>query len=117
MRQAVWALRYDNNLNFDFDMAMDFKDFFEIMEERGKEMDPEMGKKVSVCEEKDLFGSCNNRPIVGVRIKCTLSLKILFELILNMNHYFKNNNVHIFLECFRAFSKDPDGCITADEMK
>ena len=113
MRQAVWALRYDNNLNFDFDMAMDFKDFFEIMEE----MDPEMGKKVSVCEEKDLFGSCNNRPIVGVRIKCTLSLKILFELILNMNHYFKNNNVHIFLECFRAFSKDPDGCITADEMK
>ena len=38
-----------------------FKDFYTIMEERSKEMDPEMGYKVSVTEEKDLFGSRNGR--------------------------------------------------------
>ena len=54
---------------------------------------------------------------VGVRMKGTLSPKILFELKLNINHYFKNNNLHIFQECFWAFSKDPDGCNTEDEMK
>ena len=58
------------------------------MEERSKEMDPEMGYKVS-----DSFVRATT---AGVLIKGTLLPNILFEMVLNMKHYFINTNMHIY---------------------